>query len=425
MNRYLKSLFVAGALGAPIVGFTADSDVASRLADLEALVRSQQAELAALRGSVDAQADRLDGSIAAALEQVGYAQSKDAPILKLGRNSKGLEFTGDIRVRYEIIERDLTDANRDHWRQRVRVGFKWDVADDIEVGIGLATGGTDATSTNQTYSSTNAFSTDNINLDYAYGKLKWDLEGDKASLTLGQMKNPFTTSWLFMDSDVRPVGLVGSYAMENGFFAHLGMFDVRDTGAGQANVYMLGSQFGFNGKVGSDGKYTVAAAYFHTNSAAREAAAPATVADYNYELLDLYAEYSQKINDDLSMKLYADYFTNLGAEGGMDESQLGADHDAGNDQGFLVGVDGKYGKFSAGYAYARVESDSVWAILKDGDFGRSGGMRTSTDVKGHVFKLGYSITKALSVGFTAMALESIDGPAYSSELYQLDTIFTF
>jgi hypothetical protein len=426
MNRFFKSILMIGALSAPVIGLAADADadVASRLAQLEATIKQQQAELADLRGTVDSQVSRLDGSIASALEQVSYAQTKDAPLLKLGKNTRNLELVGDVRVRWQREERDDnagTTDSRDRFRQRVRLGFKWMTADDIEVGAGLATGGADPTSTNDTYSDGTFFDTGDIRLDYAYGKKTWANEGDSTSLTLGQMKNPFVSSWLFWDGDIRPVGLVGNYKMANGLYATLGGFEVNNLGRDQASVQMLGTQVGYNGEAG-DGKYSANLAYYMTTSSVEDILPAGFDQDFSFDVLDFYADYKQKVSD-VDLKLYGDYFVNLGAESSAEKD---------NNVGYLLGVEGKYQDITLGYAYGHVEAVSMLAgavagaglvPMGDSDLGSTVG--GGTDYKAHRVNVGYALTKSLSIGLTVAFAKTLEANEREGTLYQLDTIFTF
>ena len=82
-----------------------------------------------------------------------------------------LSVGGDLRVRYERIEKDLPGENpRDRARQRFRLGFKFDTTENFSIAAGLATGSSDATSTNDTYSDDSFFETGDIRLDYAYAE---------------------------------------------------------------------------------------------------------------------------------------------------------------------------------------------------------------------------------------------------------------
>ena len=60
-----------------------------------------------------------------------------------------IKIDGDFRYRYERIDPEGSDT-RSRNRIRARANIRADVADNTEVGFGLATGGEDPVSTNQT-----------------------------------------------------------------------------------------------------------------------------------------------------------------------------------------------------------------------------------------------------------------------------------
>lgn len=120
-----------------------------------------------------------------------------------------LKLQGDVRVRYQgeqlknaatVTALDLDEQRR--WRIRWRVGAIADVSDRWEAGFGLASGGSDARSTNQTLRG--AFSTGDARLDYAYAK--YQVSENVAALG-GKFKNPlWRPKDLLWDSDIRPDG---------------------------------------------------------------------------------------------------------------------------------------------------------------------------------------------------------------------------
>ena len=105
---------------------------------------------------------------------------KNGPGVELSSHLKKLKIKGDLRLRYEYRKRkEFVDTpapgrwvkdDRDRFRQRVRVDVTYDWTDNWLIHMGLATGGSDATSTNDTYSEGSAFETGDIRLDFAYAK---------------------------------------------------------------------------------------------------------------------------------------------------------------------------------------------------------------------------------------------------------------
>lgn len=70
--------------------------------------------------------------------------------------------------------------NRDRYRVRARLGLITKINEQWEAGIGLASGGSDPRSTNDTLD--NAFSTGDWRMDYAYAKYRPFKKETKAGL---------------------------------------------------------------------------------------------------------------------------------------------------------------------------------------------------------------------------------------------------
>ena len=98
---------------------------------------------------------------------------------------KDFKLKGDLRLRNDM---ENSDPGSDNNRQRIRfrLGATAEVNDKVDIGFGLATGGSSATSTNQDL--TGSFTTKDFDLDYAYAKYK---PADWAYLIGGKFKTPF------------------------------------------------------------------------------------------------------------------------------------------------------------------------------------------------------------------------------------------
>ncbi len=115
------------------------------------------------------------------------------------------KLTGDFRLRYQLDDRKGRD-DRHRGRYRLRIGFITEITDQINVGFGLATGGRNPRSANQTIG--RSFDSPDINLDYAYASYA---PFDWLTLIGGKMKQSFWTpsDWLW-DSDIRPEGVAAN-----------------------------------------------------------------------------------------------------------------------------------------------------------------------------------------------------------------------
>ncbi len=121
-----------------------------------------------------------------------------------------ISLQGDLRLRHQSQELNnapslgnLEIDDQDRWRIRWRAGMVAEVNAQWEVGFGLASGGSDARSTNQTLH--RGFSTGDARLDYAYARYA---ASEHVSVLAGKFKNPlWTPKDLLWDSDLRPEGV--------------------------------------------------------------------------------------------------------------------------------------------------------------------------------------------------------------------------
>lgn len=341
-----------------------------------------------------------------------------------------LKIKGDLRVRFETrqIEADGEDKNRDRLRTRFRIGGVWkNKSESWEVGAGLATGSTDATSTNDTWSEASPFETGDIRLDYAYGKHKWN----DMSFTAGQHKNPYEHAWVLWDGDVRLAGFTGSYGPDQGFFATAGGYGARyyKASSDDYNTAMLyAGQLGFRGKA-NDLSYTVAAGYhtYDSNFVSEEQKSgdlPLVDPDkYELNIGDLYGEVKLPAGP-AKLKFYGQVWQNFGADGNDGQGQVGGTlNPEDEDMGWVLGLSAKVNKFKFGYSYAYIEADSLYGPLSDSDFGSG---VNSTDVEGHKIGLAYNFTKNVSFGITGLLYEAIElDNEPDVELYQFDLKYKF
>jgi polyhydroxyalkanoate synthesis regulator phasin len=120
---------------------------------------------------------------------------------------QNVKIKGDLRTRYQWEEKKSGTAtksnDRDRARIRFRLGVDAKVNDQVKLAAGLATGGADPRSTNQTLQ--DFFQTPDIRLDYAYAQympFSW------MSLSGGKINNPlWRSSGMLWDSDIYPDGL--------------------------------------------------------------------------------------------------------------------------------------------------------------------------------------------------------------------------
>ena len=168
---------------------------------------TEEDTIAALQAQVDALTQRLE-----ALEsrKAIPIQDYEAPVAMAPKSSEPgwpdrIKLSGDFRYRHESIDAEFADNTRHRNRIRVRPALTAQVTDTVDVGLGLATGGDDPASANQTLG--DAFSKKPINVDLAY--FNWRTPLDGLALTAGKYKNPLHRAGdngLIWDSDLRPEG---------------------------------------------------------------------------------------------------------------------------------------------------------------------------------------------------------------------------
>ena len=347
-------------------------------------------------------------------------------------------------------------VQRDRFRQRFRIGFNWESKDEAwEVGARLVTGDDGSgRSTNQTFgaadsTSINAYDHGSVRIDQAYARLKFSNKDDDfySAATFGQQPNPYKTNWIFQDTDLTPVGVTYQYDWltsgsgevktqdRSAWFNTIGAYTVdhRNRGNERSDIFALQAQSGYR-----DERFVAALGLTHYTNGATDRnldgvsnAGDIRAGDYGYDIAELYTEaVLYKEGKDLTehfVKLTADFAKNLSAndKGGQVSATTPEDISGrGDSVAYFLGLDGQWNQFTAGYAWAHVEQDSLPNFIIDSEFG--GG---STGYEGHVFKLGYKFTKNLEIGGTAVLASPIQGDSTSLRdnlnYYQLDASWKF
>jgi len=330
-----------------------------------------------------------------------------------------LRWKGDFRYRYETIKVEDIDS-RSRNRIRARAHLEADITDTVKVGLGLATGGDDPVSTNQTLGG--GGSTKDLRLDLAY--FDWSGLADTHILG-GKVKNFLVRTGknsMMWDSDWRPEGIGANWNNGN-FFAH-GMGTWIESDSKKENEFAWIAQAGMNFKLGDSTRFRIGAGYSQINPAGSgsffgddedffgNSFDPDTLTYlYDYHEIEVFAEMTFDLFD-RPLMLFGDYVTNTAA----DE----------NDTGYAIGF--KYGKASGkgtwdiGYVYEKLEADAVLGLLTDSDFGGGG-----TDAKGSIFKGTWAFHKNWNAKFTYF-LNEIDlasGNPRDFDRLQLDLNFKY
>jgi hypothetical protein len=330
-----------------------------------------------------------------------------------------MRWKGDYRYRYENIKvEDLDSRNRN--RIRARAHLEADITDTVKVGLGLATGGDDPVSTNQTLGG--GGSTKDIRLDLAFfdwsGLANTHIVGGKVKNFLERTGN----NSLMWDSDWRPEG-IGALWNNDTFFAQ-GMGTWIESDSKKDAEFAWVAQAGMNFTLGDSTRLRIGAGYAQFNPAGSgsffgedddffgNSFDPDTLTYlFDYHEIEAFAEMTFDLFD-RPLMLFGDYVTNTAA----DE----------NDSGYAFGF--KYGKASArgtwdiGYVYQKLEADAMLGLLTDSDFGGGG-----TDAKGSIFKGTWAFHKSWQAKFTYF-LNEIDlasGMPRDFDRLQLDLNFKY
>jgi len=318
--------------------------------------------------------------------------------------SDRVRLDGDFRYRYERI--DVQDsAVRKRSRIRARTNIRADLTDNVEVGFGLATGGEDPVSANQTLGGGGSSKRISLNLAYA----DWaPIEG--LHIIAGKYQNKLTRvgkQALMWDGDWTPEGFAVTYKRDWFFANVIGNSLESDTKKSNSN-FSWGGQFGAKGEIG-DVKLTAGLAYYSIptrgesttfgdpgdpndyfgNTAIEEGglacgSTPDTncVYLYDYQLTEAFAEAAFNLGD-LPAAVFFDYVRN----GDPDENNTAWT------VGAKVGQAKGRGQMEFYYFYTDKQADALLGLLTDSDFGGGG-----TDNKGHFFKFTYGVNKTWSIG---------------------------
>ena len=311
---------------------------------------------------------------------------------------------GDFRYRYERIDAEDSDTRRRN-RIRARFNVKAEVNDRVEVGFGLATGGDDPVSTNQTLGGGGSSKGVALNLAYA----DWEA-ADGLHLIFGKYKNPLYRAGkqpLMWDGDWTPEGAALTWKRDRYFVNAIGTFLESDSRRGN-DAFTWGAQFGATGDVagvrltGGVGYYSIPTKgdsttfgdpsdpgdYFGNTAVQADGQPCGTVAGeacvylYDYMLTQVFAEAAFELGG-WPAAVYADYVNNGDA----------SENDTGWTLGTRFGQAKDRGQVQFSYLYAEKEADALLGLLTDSDFAGGG-----TDNNGHFFKFDYGVSKNWTIG---------------------------
>ena len=403
MKRLLVLISAVSLVTSP-TAFAAVSDAEfEQLREQLAAVSQRLEELAAENAELRHAQDQAATDIADVQTSVAKVGDYKAPVAGESWPDR-VSLDGDFRYRYEMIDAEGSSTRRRN-RIRARTNIRADVRDDLEVGFGLATGGDDPVSTNQTLGGGGSSKGVVLNLAYA----DWEAI-DGLHLIAGKFKNPLMRAGkqpLMWDGDWTPEGFALSFKRDWFFTNGFGSFLESDT-RNDNDSFSWGAQFGATGQFG-DVKVTGGLGYYEINSKGKSTTFgdptdpgdffgnTAVQADgqpcgttpdatcvylYDYLLTQVFAEAAFSVADWPTV-VFFDFVNNTDP----------SDNDTGWTVGARIGQAKDRGQFQFAYFYADKEADSMLGLLTDSDFAGGG-----TDNKGHFLQVNYGVSKGWTIG---------------------------
>lgn len=342
-----------------------------------------------------------------------------------GKTVGSVNLYGDFRGRFEgFYQDDPAFVDRNRFRYRLRAGLTYKMADQFEVGFRLSssessgTFGGDPVSGNTTFSG--GGSKKFVFVDLAYGK--WTpvlLEGLTNSITVGKMENPFTfPSTIMFDKDYTPEGLALDFGYglntEHTLKFAAGGFALNEVGASSNDPFLIGSQLRWDaawtpklsstlgiGAFGVSGKRNLKTADVPNQNRGNTRTAAGDLV-YNYN--PIYADAGVTYTLD-RFPLYAGAFP-ITVSGDFLHNPGAPTSNDGYSVGVIFGKSGKKGLWDFTYRWTELQADAWYEETTESDFGAwyrtapvggAAGYGAGTNVRGHWFKLGYSLYDSLTL----------------------------
>jgi len=351
---------------------------------------------------------------------------------------ENMTLAGDLRVRYQTQDVDGDDKDaRNRLRLRLRPTLETKINDKWKLGFGLATGGDDPISTNQTLE--NEFQTPDIRLDYAYAQYA---PNKTFKIMAGKLKNPlYTTKDLMWDSDARPDGLAAAFnfkASEKiGFSVTPAYFVLDENKNSKDDPAMIVFQPGMTWKINDKISLKLAGAYYDfqnvkgsdmsdhsqgTNSIIEIDNTPEDEEDDDYSIEWMYELDSTALDAQLDFKpgTFIKYVSLFG-------EYVKSDADT-NNTGWLAGITfgdekvSEFGNWQVTYNYRNLEKDAWVDWLPDSDF-----YDGETGVEGNEFEVTFGLSKNVTFGIDYYSSKhNIDDPSDDNlSLIQADLVIKF
>ena len=330
---------------------------------------------------------------------------------KLGSD---LALKGDLRLRHQIEKKD-SGIQRNRNRIRFRLAGQKKLATQTHVMFGLATGGTDQRSTNQTLE--NASQTPDIRLDYAYVKHQL---AQKWTLLAGKMKNPlWRPSDLLWDSDINPDGFSVQYHIKKRnqkWFMNSGYIILDESKEDASDPSLIAIQQGLVMTHSAKATTSIGIALYvssHYANVSGNASAETNSDQEDFAVATLSAQLN-----------LLDLF-GCARVRPFGEVVVNTNKDTDN-EGFIAGVKfgakkvKKRGAWQTTISYRYLEKDAWFDSFPDSD--AYGG---ATNTEGLEVAISYGLSRSTKLGIDYYVMDTIQGESDKQSVLQLDVSFKF
>ncbi|MFH0984816.1 MAG: putative porin [Candidatus Omnitrophota bacterium] len=437
--------------------------------ELQTTVMAQKAELQALKEGGGGKLQMASRGVEATppMSEVEFKERLKDTTGGADKWLKDLKFSGDLRLRYEAFHLNgntaatTSEPNRNRFRFRLRYGFEKKFNDEMKIGFSMASGekmgangyNTDPVSTNQSLN--NDFNFKNIWIEKAYATYtpEWAKAGpvSGAEVTAGKFNNPFEkgSTDMIWDRDLKPEGiyekvdakLLDTENLDLNSYLTAGQFVLKESGTtGTKDANLFAYQAGVNPVFYVPGlerpvdALSAISVYNYQNYAntsnwyidgtSQANGNPSydanTLSARNFNILSFY----QEINifpHGIPVKPFAEFARNMSNTSGLSAATPNNSMQGGEDAwslGLTIGKLAKKGDWQASYQYKYIGANSVVGAFNDSDFG--GYNYGGADKAGNVIKLGYNLTKYLTLNGACYLVRPITQRATTTNGMQPD-----
>ena len=360
------------------------------------------------------------------VERIEEVKNTTTPVAEKS-NLDRFHFKGDLRLRYESIERD-DDDNKYRNRYRLRLGAHIDITDNLIFEVGMRSGFANPTSGNQT------FRDDEPLMDYFFQSLRFNILGlayksDNSTYKVGRqpymMYRPIK-SQLIWDNDVSLNGANYQYKDDTKIITvGANQPTLEEASKAEDDVNLFLAQYVHKTKLES-AKLNLGAGIYYYDGLKGNTTLFGSRKGNTLDANGLYAN-DYHIVEGFGELQFKDVFgMPLKAAAGVTYNFAADDNNFGYDLAFQLGKAKNVGDWQVKYSYTDLEEDATYGAYSDSDnFG--GG----TASKGHAIRAKYKAGKNLYLAgnfFFNKLYESkskIDGMEPDYERVQLDMIYKF